>query len=181
LIGKIDHDILTLVILPCMVLADWGRYYSLDAKRRRDEPSTTGTARGLALFAVLLAFGMFSGGFPKALAWIDFDLDTSGVLSWYFPQAIALDRGLFLAPHVSAFPAVLLEAADYLGALLEVSAFAALLHSRRLWLVWLVFVSVFHLLNVLLLNINFSSYAVLYCCSRISHDAATQSSAGCRA
>jgi hypothetical protein len=160
--GKIDHDILALAVLPCMLLGDWGRYHSLDAKFRHDEPS--GTARGPALFAVLLAFGMFSAGLPKALSWIDFDLDTSGVLSWYYPQRVAFTRELLLAPYLGSLPALVLEIGDYLAALLEVAAFAALLHSRRLWLWWLLLASFFHLLNVLTLNINFMSYAVLYCC-----------------
>ncbi len=160
--GKIDHDILALAILPCMWLADWGRHYSLDARSRQDE--VVGTARGTALFAVLLAFGMLTAGLPKAMVWIDFDLETSGILSWYYPQLATLDRQRLLAPYVGALPALLREGGDYLGPLLELSAFAALLHSRRAWLGWLLLASVFHLINVLLLNINFISYAVLYCC-----------------
>ena len=36
----------------------------------------------IALMALLVAFGFFSAGLPKALKWIDFDLSTSGVRSW---------------------------------------------------------------------------------------------------
>ena len=160
--GKIDHDILFLAILGCMTLSDWGRYYSVDARAR--SRASGSHERGVMLFAVLLAFGMFSAGLPKALTWIDFDLDTSGVLSWYYPNRFSLARELLLAPELGSAPAWLTEAADYAAPLLEVGAFAALLIARRTWLSWLLAATVFHVLNVLVLNINFVSYAVLYTC-----------------
>jgi hypothetical protein len=55
-----------------------------------------------------------------------------------------------------------LELIDYLGPLLEVSAFVALLAGRRAWRVFLLLACTFHLANALVLNIAFTSQAITY-------------------
>jgi hypothetical protein len=116
------------------------------------------------LFAVLLGFGMFSAGLNKAFVWIDFDLSTSGVLSWFYPNRLTFEREFLLASRLGGIPRWLFEVADYAAPLLELGAIVALLSSRRVWLGWLLAATVFHVLNVLVLNINFVGYAVLYTC-----------------
>lgn len=162
--GKIDHDILALCVLGCMVLSDWGRYYSVDARLRGQRSPAHAPERGPALLAVLLAFGMVTAGLPKALVWIDFDLGTSGVLSWLYPNQVSFGRSHLLAPYAGQLPSALLELGDYAAPALELAGFGALLHSRKLWLGWLLSLTFFHLLNALVLNISFTGYALVYCC-----------------
>jgi hypothetical protein len=164
--GKIDHGIVTSAILLAMLISDWGRSLSVDALLRpRAEPSPTASLahrRGLALFAVLLAFGMLSAGLPKLVKWVDFDLTTSGIASWYYPGRLTLGRQYLLSDFVPHLPLVVLEAGDYFAALLEVVGFAALLTSARNFRLWLATAAALHLLNTLILNIPFTSQALSY-------------------
>jgi hypothetical protein len=164
--GKIDHDILVVALLPCMAVARWGATYSVDALVHRDArapKNAPAVARMcIGVFAVLLAFGMFTAGFEKAIHWIDFDLHTSGTLSWYLPNYDALGRRYFLAPYVTETPRIVLELADYAAPLFELSGFPALLISRRAWLTWLFVACSFHLGNALTLNISFADYVLVY-------------------
>jgi len=68
--GKIDHDILVLMVLLTMSFSGWGRRYSVDARRAASLPPVTGWP--LAMLALLVGFGMFSAGLPKVLTgWLD--------------------------------------------------------------------------------------------------------------
>jgi hypothetical protein len=163
--GKIDHDILLTALLLCMALADWGRFYSLDAQHRpteRGEESSRRTQQGLALFATAVAFGFLTAGLPKLFGWVDGNLETSGVLRWLYNGRESLGRDQFFGGAVSGAPALLLESADYTTALLEIAGFAALLWSYRSWRVFLAIVTLFHLANILILNISFGAQVVTY-------------------
>src|SRR5262249_35858758 len=145
----------------------WGNHHSIDSLRGRIEPisaeaAATKATRGVSLFAVLLAFGMVTAGLDKARSWIDFNLGTSGFLSWFYPQYYDLGRHLLLANWVPRIPIWLLEVADYLAPALELSGFAFLLYSRRAWCFWLFLACGFHLANALLLNIAFTQQALSY-------------------
>jgi hypothetical protein len=64
--GKVDHGFLPTAFVACMLIGDWGRYYSFDARRR--EPTgleALNASRGVALFAVLVAFAMLSADFRR--------------------------------------------------------------------------------------------------------------------
>lgn len=166
--GKIDHSsVLSSVLLGCMAYAGWGKHYSVDALRspHRTEPSTAAdprVRRGLALFAVVLAFGMLTAGLPKAWSWVDFNLQTSGFLAWYYPNRYSLGREYMLAPLVPLSPPLVLELADYAGSLFETLGFAALLINRKTWRLWLAVAALFHLANALVLNIAFTQQALVY-------------------
>jgi hypothetical protein len=167
--GKIDHDIVVTVVLVCMLIAGWGRSYSVDARRGHTDlpdgggPETSRRAQqGLALLGILLSFGFITAGLPKLVSWVDFNLHTSGFLSWYYPNKYELGRSLLLARFVPGTPAALLEFLDYLAPLLELSGFIALLCGRRSWRIFLLLACAFHLANVLVLNISFGAQAVSY-------------------
>jgi predicted DCC family thiol-disulfide oxidoreductase YuxK len=69
-LGKINHDILALMIVLTMSFSGWGRRYSVDARRGAIGSSPTGWP--LAMLALLVGFAMFSAGLPKALSgWLD--------------------------------------------------------------------------------------------------------------
>lgn len=162
--GKIDADIVLTLLLLCMAFADWGRFYSLDARHRpaeRGEECSRRTQQALAVFATALAFGFFTAGVPKLLGWVDGNLETSGVLLWLYGGR-SLGRDQFFDEALLGVPAVLLELADYATVLLEVIGFAALLLGRRWWRIFLALITLFHLANVLVLNISFAEQAVTY-------------------
>lgn len=163
--GKIDHDILLTALLLCMALADWGRFYSLDARHRpteRSGESSRRTQQGLALFATAAAFGFLTAGLPKLFGWVDGNLETSGVLRWLYNGRGSLGRDQFFGGAMSGAPTVLLELADYVTVLLEIVGFAALLWGHRSWRVFLAIVTLFHLANILILNISFGTQVVTY-------------------
>ena len=165
--GKVDSDIIILMVLVCMEMAGWGNYYSIDVLLGRVDRVASLEAqhqanRGLSLFAVLLSFGMITAGLGKARSWIDFNLRTSGFLMWFYPQYYDLGRHLLLAKWVPHIPIPALELGDYLGPMFELSGFPALLYSRRTWRMWLFIACTFHLMNALLLNIAFNEQALSY-------------------
>jgi hypothetical protein len=166
--GYLGHDGFMYAILLCMLIADWGRHFSLDSLRRQKKPPSDpaamsrGVTRGLALLAVLLSFGFLAAGLPKALNWLNFDLSKSGILMWYYSGRYSTGRTYLLAGWVPGTPRLLLKMGDWAAPLLECCGFIALLWSRRTWLLWLLAITLFQLINVFVLNIEFASWAITY-------------------
>lgn len=157
--GKIDHsDIMLFALLLCMSFSNWGNYYALIPDRN----SHNASKKALALLSVLLAFAMFTAGFEKAFIWIDFNFNTNGFLSWFYPGYYDINHTELLAPLVLKLPKWIFEFADYGAVVFEVSGFIALLSSRKWWLCWLLVGCLFHLSNILLLNIPFNNHFVVY-------------------
>ncbi|HEX2532396.1 MAG TPA: hypothetical protein VHK69_01600 [Chitinophagaceae bacterium] len=157
--GKIEHSILLLALLFCMIFSGWGRHLALvpDKERKMDDPS-----RSLSLLSVLICFGFFTAGFPKALHWIDFDTSTSGFAEWLYNGYYNQDRQYLLAPAGHDLPFWVFESMDYAGVLFELSPLLFLLVSRKAWRLWLFIACVFHVLNLLLLNIPFLENSIVY-------------------
>ena len=155
--GKIDHDVLFPAIFFCMLFSNWGSYFALLPDRKR-----TITLRGEVLLAIIISFGMFTAGFQKALNWIDFDMAYSGFLRWYYNGYFSLGRTELLADYVLLMPQYIIEFFDYFAVLLEFTPFIALLMGRKYWKLWLMIAAVFHLGNLLLLNISFSFHILVY-------------------
>ena len=158
--GKIDHSILAVVTPAVMSFSGWGAAYSIDARLRRTVARIN--AWPLSLLALLLAFGYFSAGFPKLLVWVDFDLTTHGVRSWLVSGWYDLDRRRLLAPFAMRLhnPYVW-EAMDMTAVAFEVSFFLSLTR-RALFRGYLVIAVMFHLINVLMLNISFLTLLPVY-------------------
>jgi hypothetical protein len=157
--GKIDHDTLLWAVTLCLAFTDWGVPYAL-VPDRRIKPKVA--ARALATAGLLIAFGMFTAGFDKALRWINLDLSTSGFLSWFYPGYYTLDRKLLLAPLVLKVPPQLFKILDYAAVAFELSPFFFLLMGRVGWRVWILVATCFHLANALLLNIPFHIHVLVY-------------------
>ena len=157
--GKINHDTLLWAVALCLAFTDWGVPYAL-VPDRRVNPKTA--RRALATAGVLVAFGMFTAGFEKALHWINFDLSTGGFLSWFYGLYYILDRRLLLAPLVFRVPPQLFKILDYAAVAFELSPFFFLLAGRTAWRVWLLVAICFHLANALLLNIPFYGQVLVY-------------------
>jgi len=157
--GKIDHDTLVWAVALCLAFTDWGVPYAL-VPDRRINPKVA--ARALATAGVLIAFGMFTAGFDKALHWINFDLSTGGFLSWFYSGYYTLDRKLLLAPFVLKVPPQSLKILDYAAVTFELSPFLFLLAGRAGWRAWILVATCFHLANALLLNIPFHEHVLIY-------------------
>ena len=157
--GKINHDALLWAVALCLAFTDWGVPYALLPDRRVNPKTAT---RALATAGVLIAFGMFTAGFDKALHWINFDLSTGGFLSWFYGGYFILDKRLLLAPLVFRVPPQSFKILDYAGVAFELSPFFFLLAGRTAWRVWLLVAICFHLANALLLNIPFYGQVLVY-------------------
>ena len=165
--GKIDHDILYLCVLFVMAFKDWGRFLSVDSLLRRNKrdfsvENVQSTPTDLALLGVLVAFGFLTAGFGKALNWVDFNLSTSGVLSWLYHGYFTEGKDKLLAPFAIQLESPWLwEIADLSGVVFELGFLVALFW-RRTWYIWLTIACGFHLTNCLLLNISFDRHAIVY-------------------
>lgn len=152
--GKIDHGYtLFYFTLLCLSFSGWGTHLALYPDKVTKYDSTI---KSLSLLAVIIAFGMFTAGFSKALHWIDFDVTWNGFLRWYLDSFYGSGRSLYLASLVQLLPPLVLEAFDYTAVLVELSPIFFLLHSSKAWRIWLMVICIFHLAIVVLLNITFN-------------------------
>lgn len=159
--GKIDHESLFLGVTACLAFTNWSTRLAWRADR---SVAIRTEARALAAAAFVLAWGMFTAGFDKALAWIDLDLGTSGFLSWYNTGYFVLGRTYLAAPWVMSLPPWVFEVFDYAAVAFELSGLVMLWAGRRSWHGWLLTACCFHLGNTFLLNIPFPAHMPLYLC-----------------
>ncbi len=158
--GKIDHSILAVVTPAVMAFSGWGDTYSIDAKIRKVAPRVN--AWPLTLLALLVAFGFFSGGIPKLLSWVDFDLTTHGVRNWLVNGWYGLHRRRLLAPFaMSVNNPYVWEIFDLTAVVFE-TTFLFSLARRGLFRTYLFIAIMFHLVNVLMLNIAFLTLIPVY-------------------
>ncbi len=157
--GKIDHFILFPVFILGLSFTNWGAYNALIPDKRVDDRLQR---RILAVLAVILCFAMLTAGAMKALLWLDLDLRTGGFLSWYYEGFFTFQRQGLLAPFVTLVPSGAFELFDYFAVAFELSPFIALLAGRKWWQLWLFVASIFHLGNLMLLNIAFIEHSVIY-------------------
>jgi hypothetical protein len=159
-LGYINHKyiILTIAMICLSLGSEWGKSLAL-------VPDSTGRIRdavwGTRALALCIVVGMFISGFGKSLSWIDFDLGTSGFLSWHvknsrFEHVPVVGKWL-----VSQSP-FLLETVDYGTVLMECSPLFFILLGRGWWLGWLLFANLFHLIAFLTLHISFLSQSLIY-------------------
>lgn len=152
-LGKIDHDTTVfLFAILTMVFTNCGTVLALIPDRPISKKAESFSLAGLSLIIVV---GFFTAGFFKLLYWVDFDLNTSGVLSWFYQGYYMNDRQYLFAKSLFYVPYFLLEIADYCTAIFETFAILFLIAGKRIWRIYLLGLCVFHLLNVLILNILF--------------------------
>lgn len=157
--GKIDHNILLLVFLALMSLSGWGTKAALVPDNAEPEGQKE---KVTSLLAVLLCFGMFSAGFLKAYVWIDFDPTMNGFLRWYYSGLYGKETDYFFIKYLQELPFWWLDFMDYGGVLFELSPFLFLLLGRKSWRLWLLGATLFHLMNLLILNIPFTPSFIIY-------------------
>lgn len=156
--GKINHNLLYILLPLVMAGSGWGQAYSFDAWAGRRRPVQ---AWPLTMLALLLGFAMFTAGFAKLLGgWLD--PDTHATLGHLIKQYFVNGRQDLLAPYLTGVEAPLLwESLDYATVLFEMGFLVAIIHpvSTRLFVVFAVF---FHVGTMLVLNIAFTPHHILY-------------------
>lgn len=162
-LGKIDHNALYLCVLLAMCFQNWGTMFSIDSLlRSQREIGEKEKSVDLSFLGVLISFGFFTAGFGKSLSWVDFDLTTSGFLSWFYDGYFNQGRDQLLASAVLKINSpLLLEFIDISAVIFELGVLLAIL-SRTGWYSWLTTACLFHLVNCLLLNIAFNANAAVY-------------------
>ena len=164
-LGKIDHVILYPCVLFVMCFQNWGECFSVDSLRKGQHENVgdpLSKTANLSLLGIFIAFGFFTAGFGKALSWVDFDLSTSGFLSWLYRGYYNFGSDRLLAPLAIQINLPLLwELVDYSAVIFELGFCVAIL-GRRSWYRWLTMACLFHLMNCLLLNIPFNHNTLAY-------------------
>lgn len=122
--GKIDHNIIWLIIPLIMAFSGWGNAYSLDAviQKREEENSWA-----ISLMALLLGFAMFTAGFAKIYSgWLS--LDSQATLSHMVYNALYWERSPLLLPNILQIKSVFFwEALDYLAVIFELGFLFAII------------------------------------------------------
>lgn len=159
-LGKIDHTIL--LTLPPLVLAfaNWGDRYSLDALRRRNETSVQ-PQWPLRLLALLVAWGFFAAALTKVLTgWLSFSSQASR--GYFVLGFVTQGRTHWLARWIAEHDVpIAWEAVDWLTVVFELSILIALPWWRA-FRITLAVATIFHLVVLLIMNIDFSNAVVAY-------------------
>lgn len=158
-LGKIDHGIMSSVLLFCMSFSGWGRHLAAVPDKVLKIDSIE---KSLSLLSVLLCFAFFSAGLEKAIGWINFDLSTNGSGAWFYVGYYILERQRFLAPLFTHLPFWGFKIMDFIAVPFELSPLFFLLTSQKAWRMWLLVACAFHMTNTLILNINFIGLAIVY-------------------
>lgn len=156
-LGKIDHGILITMLLLFFSFSNAGTRLAIVPDRKLSDQHLL-----FPVYAILVVFGFFSAGYQKFFNWIDFDLSTSGLLSWFYNGYFSLERQDLLANFFFAVPLWVVETMEYFAVAFELSGLLFLLYSRKSWHIYLLIASIFHLLNTLILNIPFQGHFLVY-------------------
>ncbi|MGM0746123.1 MAG: HTTM domain-containing protein [Bacteroidota bacterium] len=159
-IGKVNHQMLLVLVPAIMAFSNWGAAYSFDSKHSVAELKTEGWP--LVLLSLFIGFMFFTAGFPKILGgWLDPDsLATRGhLLNQYFVRG----RTELLSGYMVELDLPLVWSfLDWATILFEVGFLVAVL--RAGWTrLFVCFAVLFHFSTMLTLNIaflvNFPAYA----------------------
>jgi|GEM_PF-5424831 len=154
--GNILHSTLIIIIPLVMAFSNWGAGLSWDAIRGKG-----GEVEGwpISLLSVLIGFCMFTAGVWK---WEWLDLETSGIQSNLLVNYYARERGdllstFFVGIEVRWFWEVL----DWVIVIFE-CLFLVVVFWPSWFRFWVSLAVLFHFANVLMLNVDFNSFLLLY-------------------
>ncbi|WP_071287133.1 HTTM domain-containing protein [Mycolicibacterium llatzerense] len=159
-LGKVDHTIL--LTLPPLVLAfaNWGNRFSVDAFRRNSEPSLQ-VQWPLRLLALLIGWGFFAAALTKALTgWLSFSSQASR--GYFVLGFVTQGRTHWLAQWIAQHDVLAAwEVVDWLTVAFELAILIALPWWRA-FRITLAVAAIFHLVVLLIMNIDFSNAVVAY-------------------
>lgn len=159
-IGKVNHQMIVILLPLLMAFSNWGGAYSLDAQTSGKR--TTANGWTLTLLALFIGFMMFTAGFPKILGgWLNGDtFATKGhLLNQYFVRGRTdLLSGYMVSMDLPWMWSIL----DWVTVIFETGFLIAVL--RAGWTrLFVCFAVLFHFSTMLTLNIaflvNFPAYA----------------------
>jgi len=163
--GKIDHNILAVLLPLVLAWSRWGERLSLDALRRSasapPDPTAPAPAPPLRYLALLVGLAFFSAAVPKVVAgWLD--PSSQAVQYDLYAEYYTHGRTELLAPVAIGLHSPLLwETADWATVVLEGGLLLAVL-SWRAWRTGLAITTLFHLGVYLAMNISFSWNVLVY-------------------
>lgn len=163
--GKIDHNVLFVLMAVPLALAGWGDRLSVDAASARAsgrvEPTHLATQWPLRLFALLVGLAFFTGALPKLLTgWLE--PGTQAVRGTLFRQFYTHERQELLAPYFLGFDSVVFwELLDIATVVLEAGLLIALLWWRGAR-IGLAVACLFHVGVLAMMNIAFFTNVVVY-------------------
>lgn len=143
--------------------SNWGNYYSLDAILAEiKNKSLKKNYNVIPFFSLIIAFSFFTSGFDKLInGWLDVDFQAT---QFYFSnQHIAnqFDNKLLDSILNLKFLSFLWEIVDYTTVFLELLPLF-FLFNKSVFRVLLFCIATFHVLVLLLMDISFSFYPILY-------------------
>lgn len=156
-LGKIDHNIIALLIPLIMAFSGWGSKYSMDEK------STSEKSEGwpIALLVLLLSFAMFTAGFSKLIGgWLNPQTHAAQSI-FYFTYFVDERRDLLAPLLIHVTNSTFWEVFDYMGVFFEL-AFIPAMFFPRVFRALIAFTVGFHLMNLLIMNITFTFNLIIY-------------------
>lgn len=160
--GKINHDILLVVLPLLLAYSGWGGAFSVDAARRPvPAPERPRPSWPLALMAFTVGLAMFSAGALKLVSgWLD--PATHSTYGHLVVNNMGAGRGTWLsALALSTDAGWLWEPADWVATVLELAFLPAMLHPRAMR-VAMALACLFHLGVWLLFSIVFDANVLAY-------------------
>jgi uncharacterized membrane protein YphA (DoxX/SURF4 family) len=158
-LGKINHNILFVLLPLVMSFSNWGAAYSFDARANRG--ARTVASWPLVLLLLLTGFAMFTAGLPKILGgWLD--PTTQATYGRFVRQFFVHGRRDLLAPlAIDLQSPVLWEVFDIVTVGFEIGFLFAVLHplTTRVFAVGAI---AFHTGITLVLNIAFVPNYIVY-------------------
>lgn len=158
-VGKINHNMLFILLPAGMAFSNWGVAYSFDARSASE--SQEGEAWPIALVVLVTGFAMFTAGLPKILGgWLA--PETQATQGRLLRQFVVHGRQDLLAPFALDLHAPLLwELIDVATVAFEVGFLLAVLHpfTTRLFAAGAI---LFHTGVLLVLNISFAFNFIVY-------------------
>ena len=161
-IGKINHQMLIILLPAIMAFSNWGSAYSIDAGSSGKNDTQTANGWPLTLLALFIGFMMFTAGFPKLLGgWLNGDTFAAQghLLNQYFMRGrTELLAGFMVEANLPWMWGIL----DWATVLFEMGFLVAVL--RAGWTrLFVCFAVLFHFSTMMTLNIaflvNFPAYA----------------------
>lgn len=164
--GKIDHNIIFVILPLVMSQSGWGRKLSFDSISQKVNiiSSSTGKSNGFPIFimALFIGFGYFSAGLVKAPGWLSLDINSHGVRSWVMNAHFISDKPALLLPY-------LIELTNpYFWKLLDITAvifelsFLVAVFNKQWFKLFLGLGVIFHFANTLMIYIPFISMIIVY-------------------
>lgn len=156
--GKINHNILFVLVPLVMAPSGWGAALSVDARRGVRRPVARWT---LSMLALLVGFGFFTAGFAKLIGgWLD--PTTHATQGHLVKQFFVRGRQDLLAPQALGLSnGFVWEVLDYLTVFFELG-FLVAVFVPRLFRLFAAAAVLFHCSTVLMLNIAFTFNLIVY-------------------